>query len=136
MLGELSRSGVGEPRCVDCVKSIAELMASCARSNAALLRELREDSNADSLLAMTREDAALGRMLEPVPVSEADLSRVLLNPRFGVQQERDDGSCKVRLLIICHGACRRRMVAVRCRGPRRKQGKNAASMVTQRRLRR
>ena len=98
MLGELSRSGVGRPTDVDCVKSVAGLRETCAQSNAALLRELREDVGAQALLAMTREDAALDRMMEPVPASEADLQRVLFNPRFGIEQQKEDGSCKVRAI--------------------------------------
>ena len=94
MLGELSRSGVGRSTDVDCVKSVAGLRETCAQSNAALLRELREDVGA--LLAMTREDAGLDRMSEPVPASEADLQRVLFNSRFGIEQVKEDGSCKVR----------------------------------------
>ncbi len=98
MLGELTRSGVGVPLSVDYVKSATELKASCERSNQVLLRELREDSNAAALLKQTREDAALGRMMEPVPVAQADLSHVLLNPRFGVEQEKKDGSTKLRAI--------------------------------------
>ena len=98
MLGELACSGVGEAVSVDYVKSIGELMGSCERSNAALLRELREDSNAADLLRLAKEDAALGRMSEPVPAAETHLSQVLLNPRFGVEQEKEDGSMKVRAI--------------------------------------
>ena len=98
MLGELSRSAVGTPADVDCVKSVAGLRETCAQSNAALLRELREDDGAQALLAMTREDVALDRMSEPVPAGEADLQRVLFNPRFGIEQVKEDGSCKVRAI--------------------------------------
>jgi hypothetical protein len=43
MLGELERSGVGAPVCVDYVKNLEGLRASCKKSNEALLRELREE---------------------------------------------------------------------------------------------
>ena len=98
MLGELSRSGVGRPTDVDCDKSVAGLREDCAQSNAASLRELREDVGAQALLAMTREDACLDRVSEPVPASEADLQRVLFNPRFGKEQMKEDGSYKVRAI--------------------------------------
>jgi hypothetical protein len=98
MLGELSRSGVGEPTDVDCVKSIDGLKEGCASSNAKLLKELRPDEGAEALLASTKADAALGRMQEPTLADEASLEHVLLNPRFGVRQEKDDGSIKVRAI--------------------------------------
>ena len=98
MLGELERSGVGAPVCVDYVKNLDELRASCKMSNEALLRELREDSNANALMSLTREDAAMGRMTQPTPVGMADLSDVLLNPRFGVEQDKEDGTKKVRAI--------------------------------------
>lgn len=96
MLGELQRSGVGEPMCLDRVKSVAALQASCEKSNAVLVNQLREDSNASELLRITREDAAMGRMTEPVPVSAIDTAQALLNPRFGVEKEKEDGEIKVR----------------------------------------
>ena len=98
MLGELERSGVGAPVCVDYVKNLEELRASCKKSNEALLRELREDSNASALMSLTCEDTAMGRMTKPTPVGMADLSDVLLNPRFGVEQEKEDGTKKVRAI--------------------------------------
>ena len=98
MLGELSRSGVGEPTEVDCVKSVHGLKASCGSSNAILLKELRENDVSHALLKLTLDDAALGRMAQPVPVKEMDLQQVLCNPRFGVCQEKDDGSCKMRAI--------------------------------------
>ena len=63
-----------------------------------LLNELREDSNAKALLQLTRDDAAKGRMSEPVPVQSTDLSKVLLNPRFGAEKVREDGSKKLRAI--------------------------------------
>ena len=89
-------SGVGRHVGVDYVKDIAELEASCAVSNKALVRELREDPNSEALLSLTQEDAAMGRMSMPVPLGKWVPDHVLLNPRFGVVQARDDGSTKVR----------------------------------------
>ena len=71
MIGELDRSGVGVPCDVDKVRNIEELRASCTVSNAALLRELRENDNAETLFEITCSDAGLGRMSEPKPVDEA-----------------------------------------------------------------
>ena len=96
MIGELDRSGVGVPCDVDKVKNVAELQASCAVSNTALLKEMRENSNAETLFDITRTDASLGRMSEPKLVDETSLNTVLLNPRFGVEQIKDDGSTRVR----------------------------------------
>ena len=98
MIGELHRSGVGEPICVDRVKSVEALRAGCKYSNEALLRDLREDRNAEALLKSTREDAAMGRMSNPVPIQKCDTSQILLNPRFGVEQEKDDGRMKIRAI--------------------------------------
>jgi len=99
MLGELGRSGVGEPVVVDRVKSVAELRAKCGTSNAALIGQLRADSNACELLKLTRDDAALGRMTAPTPLSDHNahlLPEVLLNPRFGVVKEKENGEVKIR----------------------------------------
>ena len=96
MLGELERSGVGEPMYVDLVKSIVTLQASCVRSNAALVKQLKEDCNATELLRITREDAVMGRMTGPVPLESIDTAQALLNPRFGVEKEKEDGGIKVR----------------------------------------
>ena len=98
MLGELHRSGVGASCDRDCVKSIAVLQASCLASNECLLKELKEDSLSADLWQATEKDARLGRMSEPRPVDEADLGTVLLNPRFAVEQLKEDGSTKVRAI--------------------------------------
>ena len=98
MMGELERSGIGNPCDVDKVRSIAELQASCESSNKALLRNLRECSHASALLEQTRKDAALGRMTDPEPLANVDVSALLLNPRFGVEQEKEDGTFKVRAI--------------------------------------
>ena len=74
-----------------------ELFADCERSNRELLQQLKVGENADELLELTREDAALGRMSNPVQVEEIDLSKVRLCPRFAVVQgEHEDGRPKIR----------------------------------------
>ena len=96
MLGELERSGVGQPMHVDYVRCIADLQRCCRSSNAELLQELREDSHAQELMRLTQEDASKGRMTAPVAASTGWASELLLNPRFGVERERADGSIKIR----------------------------------------
>ena len=96
MVGELDCSGVGTPTPVDLVKNVAELKASCQTHNTELLPQLREDSNASELLRLASEDAKLGRMSFPKPAQADGMSEILLNPRFGVEQLKEDGSVKVR----------------------------------------
>ena len=96
MLEELHCSGVGDPIQCDRVKSIADLRNGCATSNEALIREMRADPEAETLLECTRADAALGRMTMPVPYKAEEWKNVLLHPRFSVTQAREDGSVKVR----------------------------------------
>ena len=60
--------------------------AASAASNERLLETIKEGEHAQELLRLTKEDAALGRMSEPVPVEYYDLSEVRLVPRFGVHQ--------------------------------------------------
>ena len=96
MLEELHCSGVGDPIQCDRVKSIADLRNGCATSNEALIREMRADPEAETLLECTRADAALGRMTMPVPYKAEEWKNVLLHPRFSVTQGREDGSVKVR----------------------------------------
>ena len=100
MYGSLECSGVGMPVFHDDALDTERLKQDCLRTNLALLRELREDQYSDDLMRITQEDASLGRMTWP---RELDLERdrallgeVLLNPRFGVAQAKEDGSVKVR----------------------------------------
>ena len=95
MMGELECSGNGNPCDVDIVRNIDELRASCESSNKALLQGLREYTYARALLEQTKKDAALGRMSEPVLLADADVSALLLNPRSGVDQGKEDGTVKV-----------------------------------------
>ena len=81
---------------MDLVKNVAELKASCQTHNTELLPQLREDSNATELLRLASEDAKLGRMSFPKPAQADEMAEILLNPRFGVEQLKEDGSVKVR----------------------------------------
>ena len=98
LIGELDRSGVGETVAVDVVKSVDSLRASCGGNNEVLLRQLREDDNSDALLSMAQEEAELGRLVSLAPLGQVDTSEMLLNPRFGVAQQKESGEWKVRLL--------------------------------------
>jgi len=102
MIGELACSGIGEKlgdvARVDVVKSIEELRANRQRNNTALLSELREDIHSETLLELAREDAAAGRMCMPRVAGGAELQEWLLNPRFSAEQEKEDGSTKVRAI--------------------------------------
>ena len=82
------------------VKSVSDLRASCRASNAALLRELREDSHSTDLLRITSEDAELGRMTAVAPIEQFDLDSYLLHPRFAVTKLKADGSHKVGLRYL------------------------------------
>ena len=82
-----------------------------------MLRQLREDANSVELHRLAQEDAALGRMSVPVAVESTEaVACLLLSPRFGVEQIKDDGTVKVqrasnKLLQGCsHTACQVRAV--------------------------
>ena len=96
LLGVLHRSGIGTAVSDIDPSSYEALWESMALSNHALFDELREDAHAQDLLSMTKEDARLGRMSWPVPVSDASQVDFLLNPRFAVEQPKPDGSVKLR----------------------------------------
>ena len=67
MVGELERSGVGEPIVGNTFRPWSVLSENRMRSNAALVDFLRVVDHADELLALTQKDAELGRMRVPVP---------------------------------------------------------------------
>ena len=92
----LPRSGIGEATPTDDVKSIEAIRKKRDKSNAALIKSLREDEHAGALLEATEADWIAGRMTEPVLVDEEIPVDVLLHPRFSVAQEKEDGSLKIR----------------------------------------
>ena len=96
ILGQLERSGVGDAIEAPPVQDHEWLKQDAARRNKVLLGKLKEDVHADRLLELSRADAELGRMSQPVTVESCDLSSMLLHPRFGVAQERPGGEVKVR----------------------------------------
>ena len=77
----MDRSGFGVPiECPTVPEAEATLRNHCLASNAKLLAKLREDPFAKDLMELTRKDAALGRMSEPVPADLSQLGDVLLVP--------------------------------------------------------
>ena len=99
MIGELDRSGVGETVYVDKVKSVQGLRASCRANNQVLLRQLKEDDHAQVLLEMAREEEELVRLSLLAPVGQVDTQHMLLNPRFGVAQQKECGAWKVCVCV-------------------------------------
>lgn len=86
-------------RCV-----ISFLTALCARVvvsclvclGKVLVESLREDVHSQGLLEVTRKDADMGRITAPRKVTAEWVPDFLLHPRFGVAQERPDGTQKLR----------------------------------------
>jgi hypothetical protein len=71
--------------------------ATAAAANSELIGTIRQDQHADFLMAQTLEDAALGRMTEPVKVSAVSTDTVRLARRFSREQgTKPDGSVKLR----------------------------------------
>ena len=99
MYGVLPVSGNGVPQKFAAASSVEELLSSALANNCKLVKSLKEDKHSQALFETTCNDAALGRMTFPVPVSDLDLSKVLLAQRFGVEQGvKDDGSVKIRCI--------------------------------------
>ena len=78
------------------IQSAAALWETRGASNAELLGELKQDAHAQELLTLTRRDAELNRMTQPVPISAEALDAWLLSPRFAVAQDKPDGRVKIR----------------------------------------
>ena len=65
-------------------------------SNEVLLDTLPECEHGVALLRQMEADANLMRMSKPKEIAHASEVEFLLAPRFGLQQEKPDGSCKIR----------------------------------------
>ena len=96
MVGELDRSGIGEPMKVDLVPSLAELQNGLAESNARLLCSMRESEHSAELLQSALKDVQAGRLTTFGPVESFPVGEILLHPRFPVVQEKADGTEKIR----------------------------------------
>ena len=94
----LQSSGCGKANAVaEPMDAEACLKDVCAVSNAQLLESLKEDEHAEGLMNLARLDASLGRMSEPAPADQCCLDKVLLAPRFAMEQGvQVDGLVKVR----------------------------------------
>jgi len=98
MLEELECSGIGTKLETSdkAPLPVETLWHDRAASNSALVQELVEDPHAHTLLKVTRQEATSGRMTAPRLYVPGECDDVLYHPRFGVEQEREDGSLKVR----------------------------------------
>ena len=102
----LDLSGVGEAIEYVVPREIDDLSQDRQRSNELLLKSLRQDKFADELMDLTLRDAKLGRMSQPVLVDSCDLHKVLLAPRFAVEQGfKKDGSIKIRAVDNFSWSC-------------------------------
>ena len=113
LAGRIDPCGLGKPVETEMLKSPHELWGSREKRNNELLAGLREDKLSMELLKVrelhgahfwcssvvcqvTEQDAGLGRMSHPVPIEQICVEKYLLNPRFAVAQDKEDGSTKVR----------------------------------------
>ena len=81
--GDLEIAGIGPALDAASVPDVKELRESCLASNTELLRSLKQvdAETVDAMLQHVWAEAKEGRMSEPVPATEMDLSSVLLHPR-------------------------------------------------------
>ena len=91
----MERSGIGTPVEAAPIKT-DHLRQGVRERNALLLDSLVEDSNSHELLRIAKQDAELGRMSMPEKLGANVPDNLLLHPRFGVCQEKPDGTKKCR----------------------------------------
>ena len=97
LYGQLETCGNGPVKDSIAIGEIDELKANCSESNVQLIKKLRNDPWEQELHNLALEDAKLGRMTWPEPVSEEQIRSVRLNQRFGVEQGlKPNGDVKVR----------------------------------------
>ena len=97
MIGLLENTGLGKPKTYTPTTSAEQLLEAIAIANETLIPTIREDKHAQFLLREMRNDAAIGRMTEPMKLEYLDLQYNLLARRFSREQgTRDDGSVKLR----------------------------------------
>ena len=80
--------------------SMEQLAADRVSNNARVLERLSADVNDVALMRACMEDTTLGRMTAPRVLEGAGMlaDSVHVSPRFGVAQEKSDGSLKVRAI--------------------------------------
>ena len=99
LLGDLPRSGNGRAAEFAAPASARDLWWNAAARNKELLATLREDRvHSEEIWRQTMAEVDAGRMTVPRPVEEFDLSSILLSPRFVVEQLKEDGSVKLRMI--------------------------------------
>ena len=98
--GDLPASGHGRaiPRKTKGYEDASTLLSSALDRNTALLASLKPDAHAIEILEQTSAESRTGRISAPVSVSSINLSRVILSPRFAVEQQRPGGKTKLRLV--------------------------------------
>ena len=112
MIGDLPFSGNGRAAEFAAPASVRDLWRNAAARNKELLATLRKDyEHSKEIWRQTLAEVVAGRMTAPRPVEECDLSSVLLSPRFVVEQLKEDGSIKLRMIDDfsrsgCNGATR------------------------------
>ncbi|CAK0889687.1 unnamed protein product, partial [Prorocentrum cordatum] len=98
LVGELPRSGHGSPEVFPPRLGIAELLGNAESTNRDISCGLRDGAHGDAILRKTRDEAELGRISCPVPLRDVCLDGAVIAPRFAVEQLREDGSSKLRLV--------------------------------------
>ena len=81
VLGELPRSGLGEPLAPAVGKCIDKLWATRGERNSELLATLKEDVHAEELLRAAKADADAGWATQPMPLPAGTFTEALLHPR-------------------------------------------------------
>jgi len=76
LYGDLPHCGIGEPMFPEGTSDLEWQKWNCRKHNQELFRSLREDGNAEALHQITVGDFEIGRMTEPVPVSQLDWDTV------------------------------------------------------------
>ena len=77
-------------------ETVDRLWSKMWESNRCLMSSLVENEFGEELLQSMKKDSAAGRMSEILAVQSADELDFLLAPRFGVAQQKADGSRKIR----------------------------------------
>ena len=98
LVGELPRSGHGSPEVFPPRLGIAELLCNAVSANRDISNGLRDGAHGEDILRMTRDESVTGRISCPVPFSDACLDGAVIAPRFAVEQLRENGSSKLRLV--------------------------------------
>lgn len=96
LVGELQFSGIGELLEAQEGKSPRLLAERKHESNHELWHSVKEDVHSEWLLLNAQQAAKLGRMSAPEVWAEGEQLDMLVQPRFVVEQTKEDGSRKLR----------------------------------------